>query len=118
MISQGEVIRKFEKLLKEVATSDFYKVDLTNRVNCYTCSCGHITKTKDVDSGVTPMFFDCERCGGDASSSGYRDIVPHQEPTIEWYRPRLIDLIKMRHKTFLLEHVLKGGLMHRKIINP
>lgn len=118
MESQGEVTRKYHKLLDDVATKDFYKIDLSNRVNCYTCSnpkCGHITKTKDVDAGVTPMFFECEVCGSRATSSMYRDIVPDKQPTIEWYRPNLAQVIKMRKKPNLLDHILSGGLDYRKI---
>ena len=49
MISQRELERKFNKLLKEVETNDFYtEIDLTNRVNCYVCENGHLTKTKDI----------------------------------------------------------------------
>ena len=117
VISQREVERRYQVLIKDVETKDFYKsVDLTNRVNCYSCAtCGHITKTKDVDAGVTPMFFDCEKCGKQASSSFFRDIAPNQQPTIEWYRPSLKEVIGFRKKQFLLDHVLGGGLHFRKI---
>lgn len=33
MESQGQIERKYKKLLQDVETNDFYKVDLTNRVN-------------------------------------------------------------------------------------
>ena len=60
MMSQREVERRYKKLLHDVQTKDFYKIDLTKRVNCYGCpACKHITKTRDVDAGVTPMFFEC-----------------------------------------------------------
>jgi transcription elongation factor Elf1 len=115
MESQGEVTRKYHKLLEDVATKDFYKrIDLTNRVNCYRCSCGQITKTIDIDAGVTPIFFGCENCGLQATSSMYKDIAPNLKPTIEWYRPKLHEVIKMRSKPHLLEHILRGGLDHRK----
>ena len=67
MESQSSVERKYKKLMQDVATSDYYKVDLSNRVNCYVCKCGHITKTKDIDAGVTPMMFTCESCGRNCS---------------------------------------------------
>ncbi|RYZ49914.1 MAG: hypothetical protein EOP49_15175 [Sphingobacteriales bacterium] len=115
MISQGEVKRKYEKLMKDVATNDFYKVDLTNRVNCYQCKCEHITKTKDVDAGVTPFMKRCEKCNDFAQSTMYRDIAPHLQPTVEWYRPTLEECYKLKSKPGLIDHILQGGLMDRKI---
>lgn len=117
MESQRSIERKYEKLQNDVATKDFYKLDLTNRVNCYVCpSCAHITKTKDIDPGVTPMFFTCENCGcPNASSSFFKDIAPGQEPTFEWYRPDLKEVMKKRDNSGLLDHIFKGGLCQRKI---
>ncbi|GAB3164636.1 hypothetical protein [Telluribacter humicola] len=114
MKSQREVEREYNKLLQDVATKDYYKVDLTNRVNCYLCSCGQITKTKDLDAGTTPMFIKCETCGKDARSTFYQDIRPDQEPTYEWYRPALKEVLKLRSKETTLDHVLSGGLLLRK----
>ena len=45
MESQKQVEKKYNKLLKEVETNTFYSMDLTNRINCYVCDCGHVTKT-------------------------------------------------------------------------
>jgi len=115
MISQRETERKYNALLKDVATKDFYKVDLENRVNCYKCDCGHITKTKDVDAGVTPFMIICEKCNGIARSTFYNDIAPEQEPTQEWYRPTLKQCLKLRNDFDMLEHILNGGLDVRKI---
>jgi len=115
MESQREIEKKYKRLMDDVATHDFYKVDLTNRVNCYVCSCRHITKTKDVDAGVTPFLSECEACGRMAQSTMYRDIAPEKQPTIEWYRPTLKEVLKMRNKPMLLDHILNGGLDCRKI---
>lgn len=114
-MSRREIQRRYEKLMHDVATKDYYtKVDLTNRVNCYVCtSCDHITKTKDSDAGVTPMFYRCENCGGIGRSSFYNDIAPNQRPTKEWYRPSLKEALKL--KSYELDHVLGGGLLIRKI---
>ena len=114
MESQRQVEKKYNKLLQDVKTDDFYKVDLTNRVNCYSCTCGHITKTKDIDAGVTPFMFTCEKCHGTATSSFFNDIAPDQSPTFEWYRPTLKQVLKMRKIPVMLDHVLSGGLDHRK----
>jgi hypothetical protein len=116
MLSKKEIIRAYNKLIKEVETDDFYKIDLSNRVNCYICSCGHITKTKDVDSGVTPFMHNCEKCKKMANSSLYRDIAPDQDPTKEWYRPTLEQVLKIKDEN-LLDHILRGGLDSRKISN-
>jgi len=116
MKSQREITREYNDLLKKVETDEFYQVDLSNRVNCYSCACGHVTKTKDIDAGVTPFMHQCEKCGGFARSSFYNDIAPHQSPTQEWFRPSLKEVLKMRKKEDgMLEHVLKGGLDVRPI---
>ncbi len=105
---------KYLQLLKDVATKDFYTtINLSNRVNCYACECNHVTKTRDVDAGVTPAFHSCESCGKLAHSTFYQDIVPMQEPTQEWYRPPLKEVLNMDEG--MLDHVLNGGLDCRKI---
>ena len=117
MESQRQIEKKYNRLLHDVATDVFYtETDLTNRVNCYTCqSCGHITKTKDIDSGVIPFMFRCEKCNEIAYSSFFKDIAPNQKPTFEWYRPNLKQVLKLRNKPDQLEHILNGGLDYRKI---
>jgi len=116
MKSQRQVEKQYMKLLQDVETKEFYtSIDLTNRVNCYICKCGHITKTKDVDAGVTSFIFSCEKCGGEATSTFYNDILPQSKPTFEWYRPSLKEVLKMRKDTGMLEHILMGGLDVRKI---
>jgi len=115
MYSINEIKRRYNKLLEKVKTDDYYKIDLTNRVNCYVCqTCRHITKTKDIDAGVTPSMFTCEICGNIAYSSFYKDIATDKKPTFEWFRPSLEQTIKMRKKPALLDHVLNGGLDYRK----
>lgn len=114
-MKKDEIKRQYERLLKDVETNDFYKIDLTNRVNCYVCpNCGHVTKTKDVDSGVTPFMFKCERCGELATSTFYKDIIPNQKPTWEWYRPSL-DALLYDKNDYDLDHILQGGLKSRKL---
>jgi hypothetical protein len=113
-MTKQELKKKYDELLHKVATEDFFKGDLSKRVNCYKClSCGHTTKTKDVAIGVTPFIFECEVCGGDAHSTFYRDIVPSRKPTIEWYRPTFDELLQLPKHSY--EHILQGGLWDRKI---
>ncbi len=125
MRSVKEVTKEYNKLIADVETNEFYKIDLTNRVNCYTCEeCGHITKTIDIDAGVTPFMFTCEKYKETAmcscknitsNSSFFNDIAPNQAPTFEWYRPTLKQVLKMRAKEDgLLDHILQGGLDYRK----
>jgi hypothetical protein len=86
-----------------------------NRVNCYFCKkCGHITKTVDIDAGVTPFMHECEKCGELAISSFYKDIAPNSSPTQEWYRPTLEESLKIKSDG-LLRHIFSGGLNIRKI---
>ncbi len=116
-MTNKQIALRYAALIKEVATVDFYKVDLTNRVNCYTCDvCNRITKTIDRDAGVTPMFHACENCRHPrARSSFYSDISPHLNPSQEWYRPTLDEVLKMKNESALVEHVLSGGLLVRGI---
>lgn len=114
MLSQREVQRQYEKLMEDVRTNEFYtKINMENRVNCYVCDCGKITKTKDVDPGVTPFLHKCE-CGKLARSTMYRDIKPSLQPTEEWYRPSLHECLKYRDRPNVLNHVFNGGLLERK----
>lgn len=115
MESQRQIEKRYQKLIHDVANNDFYKIDLTNRVNCYSCSCGHITKTIDIDAGVTPFMFNCEKCGGHAQSSFFKGIAPNQKPTYEWYRPDLKQVLKLRSRPAMLDHILSGGLDVRPI---
>lgn len=115
-ISQREVERKYKKLLEDVSTKEYYtKIDLTNRVNVYSCKCGNKFKTIDKDAGVTPMFKNCILCGTTAVSSMYKDIAPELKPVAEWYRPSLKECLKMRKNEPLLDHILAGGLEFRLI---
>jgi len=116
MKSQRKVSKGYAELLKEVEENEYYNIDLNSRVNCYTCSsCGHITKTKDIDPGVTPFMHKCEKCSGMSRSSFYNDIAPEKNPTQEWYRPTLKQCLKLRKNEDLLDHILQGGLISRKI---
>lgn len=113
MLSQREVEIQYAKLMEDVKTNEFYtKISLENRVNCYVCECGKITKTKDIDAGVTPFVHKCE-CGKFAKSTMYRDIKPSLQPTEEWYRPNLQECLKLRDKLGHLEHIFNGGLLSR-----
>lgn len=118
MYTNSHLTKLWQNLLKDVATKDFYKTDLTNRVNYYTCSGEqtHLTKTKDIDAGVTPMFIPCPVCGARASSHGYgEDKIPDMEPTHEWFRPTLDQVLKKKKEPHLIAHYLGGGLDYRKI---
>lgn len=116
-MNKSDIERLYKKLMNDVETHEYYKIDLTNRVNCYVCkSCNHVTKTKDIDPGVISMMIACESCGVWAHSTFFKDIAPDKNPSIEWYRPTLEELIKLRKKNLaLVDHVLSGGLMKRKI---
>ena len=73
-----DVTKRYKKMLESVSKEEYYK----GKVNCYTCQqCGKVTKTLDVDNGVTPMGIECPHCHGDAMSSFYEDIAPGVEVT-------------------------------------
>lgn len=116
MRSLRELEKQYKKLLNDVKTKEFYtKIDLLHRVNCYVCQCGHITKTRDVDAGVTPFIHRCEKCEGMARSTFYHDISPNQKPTQEWYRPTFKQLSNKRRDDNYLNHILQGGLDFKTI---
>jgi hypothetical protein len=111
ILSQREIERQYNKMLEHKSCNGQVA---PNRFNCYRCDCGHVTKTIDVDKGVTPFIFNCDKCNKHAKSTFYNDIAPHLEPTWEWYRPTLQDTIKRRiKKPFDVDHILKGGLDYR-----
>lgn len=119
MKSQREVERMYQKLIHDVKTKEFYKVDLTNRVNFYVCPSGHFIKTIDRHPGVTPMFIPCPICNSSAKSNFYTGGISGIKPTHEWYRPSLEECQKMRgKKENLLDHILMGGLELREIEKP
>lgn len=107
-ISEREIERQYAKLTIKDAEP--------NRVNCYTCAQGHITKTIDRHHGTTPMFNTCPVCGGQSTSSWYRDIAPDIEPSYEWFVPTLQQTKKYRNNPGMLDHIFAGGLDYRKIV--
>lgn len=117
MISKRTVTKKYAELMNEVATNPFYTKERTKKVNCYVCEkCRQILKTIDVDTGTIPFMIRCDVCDGYAQSKMYNDIAPNLKPKYEWFRPTLKEVLKMRNKPQLLEHILNGGLERRKII--
>ena len=123
MITKKEIIERYNECI--LAQED-EKVLGVNNYRCNT-ECNHVTKTIDVDSGVTPFLISCEKCKADATSSFYDDLVPDQAPTFEWYRPSLDQVLAIRneslslppaskgHNESILEHILDGGLLSRSV---
>lgn len=112
-VSKREIHRRYAKLMERIDSDDYHKSEKESRVNCYICPNGHVTKTIDLDDGTTPSGLACEECGARAHSTFYKDVVPTKNPTQEWYRPDLKKILKLQGE--MLEHVLLGGLMIRKI---
>lgn len=109
-----ETEKKYKQLLKDVEEKEFFKNAKKNVFNCYKCTdCGTITKTKDIDAGVTPASIVCKGCNSLSWSSFYNDIKPNEEHTAEWYRPSLKEVLQL--SSGALDHVLKGGLLYRDI---
>lgn len=112
------ITEKYNSLLQDVEKNDYYtRIDLANRVNCYLCpSCKDVTKTKDVDRGVTPAMISCSWCGDVSHSTFYKDIAPYRLHTKEWYRPSLEEVLEMAaSKDNTVEHILMGGLIMREV---
>jgi len=111
MKSLRQIEREYNKMLTK-----FTEPVEPDRLNVYTCVNGHSIKTIDVDAGVTPMLLTCAICQGDAKSSFFKDTRPDLEVSHEFYRPDLhFTMKKLRKSPSMLEHVLLGGLMLRKV---
>jgi hypothetical protein len=106
-VSDREIDRRYAKL-KIIDQAP-------NRVNCYVCSCGYVTKTIDRHVGVTPMMITCDCCKGRATTSFYRDSHPDLEPEYEWFMPTLDEVKKYRRNQAMLDHIFNGGLDYRRI---
>jgi hypothetical protein len=84
------------------------------KINAYDCdnqTCHHLTVTVQIADGITPMFSDCEKCGGPSTSRMF-DVPQDLEPTIEWYKP---DEAELLNDDKLAHYVSNGGLMPRRI---
>lgn len=93
----------------------------SERRNIYTCqACQGQIVTIDRAPGVTPFALSCRAttsCLGRMISSFYLLPPDIPEPTWEWYRPSPAAIRRMdrRGQTALAGHVLRGGLLLRKI---
>lgn len=116
-MNKQEIKEEYDNLLERVKTKDYFtRIDLTNRINCYQCDyCGHITKTRDVDPGTIPFYHECEKCKELAKSTLFKDVIPDHEPTQEWYRPDIDELMQLAEsgQNHLVEHILMSGLLVR-----
>ena len=102
---------QYQGLIERIQ-NNYTEVNLENRTNCYICPTCGITKTKDIDKGVTPMVIMCPKCNKNfAKSTFYIDIDSSIPVTHEWYRPSLDEFLKLDRD--MQEHVLKGGLDYR-----
>ena len=88
-----------------------------NKINTYTCPHGHVTVTRDIDDGVTPMVIRCRQkhddgkhnCTEFAKSSWYNcDQTLIAE--YEWFKPKSLKGYNPEMK----EHLRKGGLDMRR----
>lgn len=73
--------------------------------------CGAFMVTVDREPGVTPFMTSCPACKASATSNMYR-VPQHWPADHEWYRP---DQLDADMTPWTVEHLLKGGLILRKI---
>jgi hypothetical protein len=115
MKSLRQIEREYNRMLINMGKEPPRK----DKINIYTCANGHTIKTIDIDKGTTPFLLNCGVCGAEAKSSFYKDDNPELNISHEFYRPDLFYVMKkLRKHPELLEHVLKGGLLCRKVIKP
>lgn len=111
---KDQIKEQYNKMVESIDDQLLFSVK--RKINCYTCKvCGHITKCKHIDQGVTPFMHSCEKCGNTAISSMFNDLAPTKPPTEEWYRPTLEQVLEMDPDSPAIEHVLGGGLLCRNI---
>lgn len=80
--------------------------------NHYRCrDCHFQIVTIDREPGVTPFLIKCDNCGGEAQSSGYRNVPAFIAVTHEWYRPDTFDGLSGA----VIDHIKNGGLIKRPI---
>ena len=87
-------------------------MEAKGKINIYKCTSGHNNITINRDEGVTPMIISCreKNCGKQAMSCFY-NVRQDLKPTLEWYRPPA----SKKLNRYEAEHVLRGGLLLRKI---
>lgn len=92
-------------------------MSLKGKKNIYLChKCGHGFVTVDVDEGTTPFATNCDHpgCGGVATSLCYgapQPVLASVKPSFEWYKPASTERLSAGE----VEHVLKGGLLKRRV---
>jgi hypothetical protein len=91
---------------------------MKGKINTYTCPAGHVTVTRDLDEGVTPMMLRCRQKHNDAkhnctemAKSAWYNCDQSLNPEYEWYKPVTLKGFNRDEK----EHIEQGGLMLRKI---
>lgn len=112
LVSSKTVSKLYKEMVNSMESKD------GRNVNCYTCEkCNYNIKTVYDDKGGIPEALECEKCHKKMVGSGDVDIYPEAEPTWSWYRPTFSDCLKMRTKSKapILNHVLKGGLLMKKV---
>ena len=85
------------------------------RRNIYLCDhCGHAMVSEERDKGVTPMFTECDTCGGQASSLMYacpQEILANAKPAIVWHKLSEPELAVL--PASVQSHARSGGLLPR-----
>lgn len=116
MKTKSHITKLYNKLVKDIAPTEADKEKLNTTTIDYVCGGHHVTKTKKIDLGTIPLQIPCPTCGQTAIHMGKEsDLMPEQEPTHEWFRPTLEQVLSCQKKPNLLEHFLNGGLDYREI---
>ena len=101
---------------------------MSGRRNIYLCDhCGHAMVSEEHDKGVTPMFTECDTCGGQASSLCYlcsqliqisrfmyacpQEILANAKPAIVWHKLSEPELAVL--PASVQSHARSGGLLPR-----
>ena len=105
------------KLPKDVV--EYMKQQEPRGYNVYTCKvCGSERITKDIHTGVTPMFMPCTQDNGDCTGiavSGMYSTPISKEAGWEWYRPNTLEFGNLQRAGHHRDHVMRGGLLIREV---
>lgn len=107
---KADIVKKYNAIKREELD------DNVGQIECYTCTkCGRVTKTQVQNKGFIPRGIICPKCGEDAMSSDFEDIVPKKEVEYVWRTPSLKDVLALYDRPFQCNFLLSGGLKRVKV---
>lgn len=106
-----DITRRYKEIDKAIANEE----DNAGQKICFVCSkCKQAVKTEIKDKGLIPRGIICPFCGEEALPTD-RDVMKDFEPTYEWVRPTLEEVLEHHDKPVTCNFFLGGGLMRKEV---